>query len=893
MKDKDSVIIQSFKDTKNVYSKTYKTPKNGKDQWWREGMVTGNGENGALVLGAPIEDVIIYQNILFNMPTNDLRDTPDISGKLEEVRQNLINNIPPKTDWNMQYDYTFHPAHQLRLKMGTKGDILEFCRWTNYETAEIGTTYADDLGTWERRTFASRADNVVITHIKSSSKGEKVNLKLSIDDLDFMSYENKKVDSNIRYKKIAGNNGNYIGLVSHYPEYENSELKFGGYAGVTYIINYGGAKKLIDLGNNPDLMAAQGSKNFEVEIENADEVYLITKSDRTFNMGKYEDFSKQENFEIVEKLVSDILKVIKNKEYYSTDKLDYVKMLTPHVKLHAKEYLALSLNLYPEIEDKNLSNEVLISKQKSNQTTINKEMLQRAFYAGRYAAVCSSGLLVPRLGGMWTGAWGSNWQGDWTTDANINLQISGYNIGNLKESFKGYINFILKISKDWVDNAKKIYGMKDALMAPPRTDADRGSIVHFAGSYPFQYWNAGVSWLILPIYEHYLCYGNQKIPYNEEIDLETLREVLDLTGEKIQKIKAEGFDLAKDILLPLLEKCANFWTQFVDARYYEDKDGNIKFDPDKKSLNEGEKYVFLPTYSPENTPLGTYQNPITINSTMDISAAKDALLMAINMEKEYGNNIEKIKTWEDLIGKLPSYKYDETGALREWAVDYYKENHGHRHISHTYSAWPAHESQEDEMLSYGISKSIALRKQNSSDKKSGHGWLHTGLVDARLKNDEGVREALLKLISENAYYSSFMTNHNVSGDSSYVTDILITLPTIVLESLVYSNEGKIQILPSLPRELNKGGAAGIMARTCAKIDNLSWDLDKRTVEAKITSQKAQTIKLSCQIPWERAEVTINGRTMVYDKEKTIPLNLNKGESAHVTFKLHSLENGAY
>ncbi|MBR2730890.1 MAG: hypothetical protein IKD72_02760 [Clostridia bacterium] len=32
---------------------------------WQEGMVTGNGENGAVCAGAPYNDTLIYQNIRF------------------------------------------------------------------------------------------------------------------------------------------------------------------------------------------------------------------------------------------------------------------------------------------------------------------------------------------------------------------------------------------------------------------------------------------------------------------------------------------------------------------------------------------------------------------------------------------------------------------------------------------------------------------------------------------------------------------------------------------------------------------------------------------------------------------------------------------------------------
>lgn len=39
----------------------------------------------------------------------------------------------------------------------------------------------------------------------------------------------------MKYKKLTDDNANYLALVSHYPDYEKSELKNGGYATVTYV----------------------------------------------------------------------------------------------------------------------------------------------------------------------------------------------------------------------------------------------------------------------------------------------------------------------------------------------------------------------------------------------------------------------------------------------------------------------------------------------------------------------------------------------------------------------------------------------------------------------------------------------------------------------------------
>ena len=77
--------------------------------------------------------------------------------------------------------------------------------------------------------------------------------------------------------------------------------------------------------------------------------------------------------------------------------------------------------------------------------------------------------------------------------------------GNLKEFGIGYVNFVLRQIEDWKDNAKKSYGMEDAIQVPVNCDGDRAMMVEYDSNYPFQYWNAGASWMIQPIFEMYQC----------------------------------------------------------------------------------------------------------------------------------------------------------------------------------------------------------------------------------------------------------------------------------------------------------------------------------------------------------------------------------------------------
>ena len=175
------------------------------------------------------------------------------------------------------------------------------------------------------------------------------------------------------------------------------------------------------------------------------------------------------------------------------------------------------------------------------------------------------------------------------------------------------------------------------------------------------------------------------------------------------------------------------------------RDSNARYEKGKTHLFTGEKYLIIPSFSPENKPLG-YKSAITANASMDIAAAKDIIAMYIDMENELQNEgyKERIKKAEKLNNELPDYQYDESGAIREWAMKEYQENNAHRHISHLYCAWPAYQTQHNNKLANACRQAILNRnKENSGkDDTASHGWIHKALVEARLKNSEEVYKIL-------------------------------------------------------------------------------------------------------------------------------------------------------
>jgi len=443
---------------------------------------------------------------------------------------------------------------------------------------------------------------------------------------------------------------------------------------------------------------------------------------------------------------------------------------------------------------------------------------------------------------MWTGEWNGGWGSKYTMDANVNLQTSSMNTSNIAGAPVGYANFILRQVDDWMENAKATHGFTDAIQAPVNSDGDMALMTESCYPYPFRYWNAGASWLLQPLYESLQCYGDMQIPLSDEFSLDEIKAVMSYSDEDIAAIQEKGFlDLKTEVLLPLLIKSANYWQQLLSPEYYTDKDGAIHYEQGKTQLSDGEYYCIVPSYSPENNP-ANYPSPSAANSAIDIAACRDNMLMLIDIMKGLDENAD-VSVYQNIMDKLPPYVYDETGALKEWATTSFDENNEHRHLSHLYCVWPLTETKKDDDLKNACIRAIENRE---SENHASHALVHRALIAARLEDRNSVTDALVGLMSSKIYYKSLMTNHHTNRRSAYCTDFEIGYLGIINESLVYSENGYIDLLPALPNSgFDKGEITGLRTRTKAIVNSFEWDLNEHSGSVTITSDVEQDIEIAC------------------------------------------------
>lgn len=244
-----------------------------------------------------------------------------------------------------------------------------------------------------------------------------------------------------------------------------------------------------------------------------------------------------------------------------------------------------------------------------------------------------------------------------------------------------------------------------------------------------------------------------------------------------------------------------------------------------------------------------------------------------------------------ILKEIPPYLINQDGALQEWSWPGLKDNYNHRHSSHLLMVWPYREiSPEKNVILFNAAKETLKRKDQYNYENAGHGLLHSALIAAGLKNSESLTQKMLRLTKEDFYYNNLCTSHYVNH-GVFCTDVANTVPTIMMEMLISSSPGTLELLPALPKSLTKGSIYGLKGRGQLTIEKMSWNTSSKRIDCIIKSGINQKITLI-----ERAGIVrINANTKI----ETSPfgsiariVRLKKGERTSISVFLEN-KNDSY
>ncbi len=426
------------------------------------------------------------------------------------------------------------------------------------------------------------------------------------------------------------------------------------------------------------------------------------------------------------------------------------------------------------------------------------------------------------------------------TNVNTNLQIAVIPFGNYLESEMAYFDWVESLVPDYRSNAKNIYGFRGThYPIAPSKDSGVFNMFDYADNtgetWPHPYWISAGGWVVRPFWDHYLVTG----------DLEFLR----------------------NRMVPIYKDLALFYEDYLTEI---DKNG---------------KYIFVPSFSPENNPRNL--NPgcmAVINATMDISVCKEVLVNLIESCELLGIESDNIPKWKAMVEKLPPYLHNPDGSLKEWAWVDLEDRDNHRHISTGYGAWPGDEIDPDRTPQLARATVMADRKR-MPERLAAHSSCQRALIGARLKDNYMVDSELRQLLEQGFVSQTFICPHDPYANFA-LPDAQGGIPAIMMEMLAYSRPGVIEVLPALPPTLNKGSINGMLLKTFAQLDKLSWDMEAGTVDLTVTSRKEQKVTLIARYGIE--EISASSGALVSEPQSgsaTCELNLPEGEAVEIHMKI--------
>lgn len=722
---------------------------------WEDAFLSGNGEYGIMVFGHPHREQIIHNHHRYVLPNGSLgMRPPAVAGHLERVRDLILDGERERAQREfsdgrqLTWPQPYHPGHVLHVESAAEGGtVTDYRRITLFTTGEVTVTWSGAHGRWTRRAFVSRTDAVAVVEIT----GPRLDLAVRLSG----DVPGRPASVTVTSAARAMSSGEAaLAAVGLYPG-EPAAAKAGaaGFVGVTRLVTMGGE------------VTVDGAM---ARVRGTERVVLLTRMERPRSAPR-----------------PDVLL-----EELSELPADYGCLLARHAAVHGALYGSAELDLGLPGDERSLPVAELIARGKAG--VLDPALAEALFSSGRYLLLSASGVLPPRLTGLWLGTWDAAWSGDFTTDANLNLQIAAVPGAGMPGLMRSYAALIAGQIDDWRTNARTIYGAR-GILAPSRTDGEHGLLFHLDDEWPWPMWLAGADWLLQPLYEYWQVTGDDEF----------------LAGT----------------LAPWLAQAALFFEDFLTR---EDGDGHL---------------VLVPSYSPEAGPRDG-RGAAAVNATMDLAAARHALTTAADVCAYLGTDQEASTRWRALAARLPPYRVDANGALAEWAWPGLETPDDHRHISHLYPVWPLHDISPDNTPELAEAAHTALLRRGD-ENLSAHGSLHRALCAARLKDGKAAQSNLMKILGRDMVFRSLMTSHN-PGLGTYNADAAHCFPAVLVEMLLYSRPGTIELLPALPPEWSRGTLRRIATRARVTVDELCWDLHAGTVRAVLTSNQEQSVTLVCR-----------------------------------------------
>ena len=479
---------------------------------------------------------------------------------------------------------------------------------------------------------------------------------------------------------------------------------------------------------------------------------------------------------------------------------DYDELLAAHARIHTPLFERVSLNL-ANAADRKLTADALIARANAPKAALPPALMEKLYEGSRYALLCSAGTRPPNLQGLWAATWAPAYSlaGDYAFNAPFELSIASALSCRTPELMQGLFELSDESLPDWQTNARNLFNTRGILV--PMRQSSNGKNLEWSDRLPASFcWTAGAATLAHWYYDYYLYTGDRQF-----------------LAEKA---------------VPFMKQAAAFYEDFL----FVDADG---------------KFRFSPSQSADNAPGD--------NSAVDIQAATELLTHLVAACQTLHIEAESIPRWQHMLGQMPPLLVAANGELQEWALPGVLNKPLQRHLPHLYGIYPGDQFDPDATpeLWKAAQGAFATRynqwfipptKPGDMNPQPIQDRLQMGLCAARFGNGApGGRGSHARRGTQHLSLDAYAA---LRGWPHHGRRRRGAIPEILNDALLYSQPGRIDLLPALPPELPAGEIRGLWARSVQPdhgpagqivIDSLKWS--PAVIDLTLTSTIDQTLTL--------------------------------------------------
>jgi alpha-L-fucosidase 2 len=388
----------------------------------------------------------------------------------------------------------------------------------------------------------------------------------------------------------------------------------------------------------------------------------------------------------------------------------------------------------------------------------------------RYLMISASreGTFPANLQGIWNQELEPPWGSKYTVNINTEMNYWPAEVMNLSDCHEPLFRLIGECVETGRLTARNHYDC-DGWVLHHNTDLWRGTAPINHANHGI--WVCGSGWLSRHLWEHYL--------YTQD--------------EVFLRQKA----------YPVMREAALFYTQYLIP------------DPETGWL------ISTPSNSPENGGL-------VAGPTMDHQVIRSLFRACVEASGILGTDEAFSARLQEMIPRIAPNRIGRLGQLQEWMEDIDDPENKHRHVSHLWGVHPGNDInwKDSPELMEAARKSLIMRGDE------GTGWSLAWKINFWARFLDGNRAAnLVSMLFRpvppegesmgGGSFPNLFDTHPGGGGNLFQIDGNFGGAAGILEMLMQSHLGSIDLLPALPDELGQGSIAGICARGGYELD-FAW-----------------------------------------------------------------------